>query len=172
MHLRTHAFALLVGTTLIAMFVEAGMVCADEASRQRGQYLVTFGGCNDCHTPGYFLGKADGRRFLAGSDVGFNVPGLGTFVGPNLTSDNETGLGTWSTAEIVAALQTGVTPDGRILAPVMPWHAFAHLTAEDANAIANYLRSLPPIRNQVPGPFGPNESPPISVMKVVPPRHD
>jgi mono/diheme cytochrome c family protein len=142
---------------------------ADDA-RQRGQYLVTFGGCNDCHTPGYFLGKPDENRFLGGSDVGFYVPGLGSFVGPNLTPDKETGLGNWSKAEIVTAIQTGVTPEGRILAPVMPWHAFAHLTASDANAIAEYLRSIPPVNNKVPGPFGPDEKPNVLLMKVVPPE--
>jgi hypothetical protein len=61
----------------------------------RGKYLVEFGGCNDCHTPGYFLGKADTSRYLGGSDVGFEVPD-GVYVGPNLTPDKETGLGSWS----------------------------------------------------------------------------
>jgi mono/diheme cytochrome c family protein len=60
---------------------------------ERGKYLVTFGGCLDCHTPGYFFGKPDFSRYLGGSDVGFLLPGLGIFVGPNLTPDKETGLG-------------------------------------------------------------------------------
>jgi mono/diheme cytochrome c family protein len=81
----------------------------------RGEYLVRIGGCNDCHTPGYFLGKPDPARFLAGSDVGFDLPGMGTFIGPNLTPDNETGLGSWSRDQIITAIQTGVRPDGRIL---------------------------------------------------------
>jgi hypothetical protein len=63
---------------------------------ERGQYLVNFGGCFDCHTPGYFFGKPDMARYLGGSDVGFEIPGLGVFVGPNLTPDKETGLGTWN----------------------------------------------------------------------------
>ncbi len=67
-------------------------------------------------------------RFLGGSDVGFEIPGLGVFVGPNITPDKETGIGSWTAEEIVSAIQTGVRPDGRILAPIMPWHAFAHLT--------------------------------------------
>ena len=45
-------------------------------------------------------------------------------------------------------------PDGRGLVPVMPWPAFAKLTKSDAEAIAAYLKSLRPVRNQVPGPFG------------------
>jgi len=126
-------------------------------------------GCNDCHTPGYFLGKPDMARYLGGSDVGFAIPGLGVFVGRNLTPDKETGLGAWSTAQIVAALTTGKRPDGRELAPIMPWRAFAGLTKSDAIAIAKFLQSLKPVKNAVPGPFGPTEKPTTLVMKVVPP---
>jgi hypothetical protein len=43
---------------------------------------VEFGGCNDCHTPGYFLGKPDMSRYLSGSEIGFEMPGTGVFVGP------------------------------------------------------------------------------------------
>ena len=133
----------------------------------RGEYLARLGGCNDCHTPGYFLGKPDPSRFLGGSDVGFDLPGMGTFIGPNLTPDKETGLGTWSRDEIVTAIQTGVRPDGRILAPIMPWRAFAGLTKSDAGTIADYLKSLPPVSHKVQGPFGPDEAPPVPRMMVV-----
>jgi mono/diheme cytochrome c family protein len=143
----------------------------NDARVKRGQYLVTFGGCNDCHTPGYFLGKPDTKRYLGGSDVGFYLPGLGTFYGRNLTPDKQTGLGNWSATQIVTALQTGKRPDGRVLAPVMPWRAFARLTKADAYAIAAYLKSLPPVDNQVPGPFGPTERPTSFALKVVPPDH-
>ena len=136
---------------------------------ERGKYLVQFGGCIDCHTPGYFFGKPDMPRALAGSEVGFEIPGLGVFYGPNLTSDKETGLGNWSKEQIVTALQRGLRPDGRQLVPIMPWKAFANLTKSDANAIAAYLESLPAISNKVPGPFGPTEKPTSFVMKVVPP---
>src|SRR6185503_2638804 len=116
----------------------------DRDQINRGKYLVTLGLCNDCHTPGFFFGKPDMARFLAGSEVGFEVPGLGVFHGRNLTPDVETGIGTWSADDIVKAIQTGTRPDGRILAPIMPWHAFAELTSEDAQSIAAFLRSLPP----------------------------
>jgi mono/diheme cytochrome c family protein len=135
----------------------------------RGKYLVGFGGCIDCHTPGYFFGKPDMPRALAGSEVGFEIPGLGVFYGPNLTPDKATGLGNWTKEQIVTALQQGLRPDGRQLVPIMPWKAFANLTKADANAIAAYLQSLPPLANKVPGPFGANEKPTSFVMKVVPP---
>lgn len=137
---------------------------------ERGQYLTSFGGCFDCHTPGYFFGKTEMDRYLGGSEVGFAIPGQGVFVGPNLTPDKETGLGDWTDEQIVTALQKGVRPDGRILAPIMPWRSFAKLTRDDAFAIARYLKSLPPLKNKVDGPFGPSEKPTVFVMKLVPPE--
>jgi mono/diheme cytochrome c family protein/uncharacterized protein YjiS (DUF1127 family) len=158
----------LIGASALAASFDAGH--AQDAQIKRGRYLVTLGGCNDCHTPGYLFGKPDMARFLGGSDVGFEIPGLGTFYGPNLTPDGETGLGNWSTNEIATAITTGKRPDGRILAPVMPWHAFASLTGPDIYAIAVFLKSLPAVSHKVPGPFGPNETPTSFVMKVVPPK--
>jgi mono/diheme cytochrome c family protein len=158
-------FACAIAAALISL--SSGALAQDAVAR--GKYLVNFGGCHDCHTPGYFFGKPDEKRALSGSEVGFEMPGLGVFHGPNLTPDKETGLGSWSNDEIVAALQTGVRPDGRILAPIMPWKAFAQLTKDDAMAIALYLKSIPAVQNKVPGPFGPTQTPTSFVMKIVPP---
>jgi mono/diheme cytochrome c family protein len=161
--------------TLIRMFFAAMWVvaaCAGasaESPVERGKYLVTFGGCGDCHTPGHFLGHPDMAKYLAGSDVGFALPGAGVFVGPNLTPDKATGLGGWTPAQISTAITTGVRPDGRILEPIMPWRDFAHLSKSDALAIADYLKSLPPISNKVAGPFGPTEKATVFVMTVLPP---
>lgn len=151
----------------LALMVPASLArAADSETIARGQYLVAIGGCGDCHTPGHFLGNPDMSRLLGGSDVGFEVPGLGKFYGPNLTPD-ATGLGGWSEAEIVTALRTGTRPDGRQLAPAMPWMGLAALTDEDALAIAAFLKSLPPVANKVPGPFGPTEKTGGFVMRVV-----
>jgi len=160
--------AAMLAAALAAAFASAAD--AQTAQVKRGKYLVTFGGCMDCHTPGYFFGKPDMARYLAGSEVGFEIPGLGVFAGPNLTPDKETGLGGWTDAQIIAAMQKGVRPDGRMLAPIMPWRAFANMTAADVRAVVAYLRTLPPVKNKVPGPFGPSEKPTTFVMKVVPPE--
>jgi mono/diheme cytochrome c family protein len=135
----------------------------------RGKYLVTLGGCHDCHTPGYFFGKPDMDRFLGGSEVGFEIPGLGVFVGPNITPDKETGIGNWSNDEIVTAITAGKRPDGRMLASIMPWHAFANLAKDDAMAIAAFLKSLKPVSHKVPGPFGPDERVTTFMFRILPP---
>ena len=157
----------LAGTILLAGLLNSH-ARADEAQIERGKYLAGIAGCGDCHTPGYLLGNPDMTRYLGGSDVGFEIPGLGVFHGPNLTAD-KTGLGDWTAEQIVTAITTGKRPDGRELAPIMPWRNLASLKPEDSAAIAAYLKSLAPISNKVPGPFGPNEKSKGFVMKVVPP---
>jgi mono/diheme cytochrome c family protein len=141
---------------------------ADDAQVARGHYLVTIAGCSDCHTPGALLGSPDMKRYLGGSDVGFAIPGAGVFVGQNLTADKETGLGKWTDAQIITAFRTGKTPEGRVLSPVMPYPALSHLSDEDAQAIVAFLKSLPPVSNQVKN-FGPDDKPTISVSTVLPP---
>ena len=159
-------------TRLVAAAMVAAAPCLSAHSAdtqvERGKYLVQIAGCSDCHTPGSLMGKPDTSRYLGGSDVGFAIPGHGVFVGPNLTPDKETGLGAWTDQQIVTAITKGVRPDGRVLAPIMPWEGFSHLTPPDALAIAAYLKSLPAMKNKVPGPFGPADKPSVFVMTVLP----
>ena len=98
-----------------------------------------------------------------------SCPASASSTAPISRPDKETGLGTWTDAQVLTALQTGVRPDGRVLAPIMPWRAFASLTKQDAEAIVAFLRSVPPVSHKAPGPFGPSETPTSFVMKVVPP---
>ncbi|HLH48431.1 MAG TPA: cytochrome c [Roseiarcus sp.] len=155
------------GLLLFALLAASPTARADDPQIERGKYLVQISGCSDCHTPGGMLGQPDMARYLGGSDVGFAIPGVGIYLGQNLTPDQETGLGAWSDEQIIAAIRTGKRPDGRTLSEVMPYPSFAHLTDQDAQAIAAFLKSLPPIRNKVPGPFGPNEKATTFVSVVI-----
>ena len=152
----------------LAAFESASLAWADSAQVERGRYLVIIAGCSDCHTPGALLGAPDMKRYLGGSDVGFSIPSQGVFVGENLTPDRQTGLGDWTSEQIIAAIRAGKTPAGRKLSPVMPYAAFSHLTDADAEAIAAFLKSLPPINNKVRN-FGQNETVTVSVSAVLPP---
>jgi mono/diheme cytochrome c family protein len=136
---------------------------------KRGKYLAAIMDCGGCHTNGALAGKPDPKLELAGSEVGFGMPGVGVFYPPNLTPDPETGLGTWSEADIVKAVRTGVRPDGRELAPVMPWRSYAALTDADARALAAYLKSLPPVRHQAPPLAGASEKAPAPYLTVAEP---
>ncbi|MBV8840218.1 MAG: c-type cytochrome [Alphaproteobacteria bacterium] len=163
--MRTIARHALVSIVAVLGIVSSKAQAGDAA---RGKYLVTVMSCNDCHTPGYFFGKPDMARFLGGSDVGFEIPGLGVFHGPNLTPDKDTGLGSWTDAQVATALTTGKRPDGRELAPIMPYRAFATLAKDDIDAIVAFLRTLAPVKNKVEGPYGSAEQSAGFVMKIVP----
>jgi mono/diheme cytochrome c family protein len=155
-------------TTCFSGIAEA----ADKPNQQlvsRGYYLSQLGNCEHCHTPGHFLGKRDQSKTLSGSDVGFWDPNLGTVIGPNITPDDETGIGTWTPQDIRLALTTGERPDGRLLSPVMPWADLAQLQEPDILALVEYLKSLKPVKNRVPGPFGPAEAVPVHTLRLAPP---
>lgn len=136
----------------------------------RGQYLATIMDCGGCHTGGVLMGRPDPARYLAGSEVGFQIPGLGVFYPPNLTADEATGLGAWSEADILLALREGIRPDGRELAPAMPWRSYAAISEEDGQALAAYLKSLPAVAFKAPGPFGPEEKPSAPYLTMAMPR--
>ncbi len=115
------------------------------------------------------MGAPDMKRYLGGSDVGFSIPGQGVFVGQNLTPDKETGLGQWTSDQIVTAIRTGKRPDGRELSGVMPWAAFSHLTDKDAEAIAAFLKSIPAVSHKNEGPLTSSQKATVSVSTILPP---
>ena len=143
---------------------------AAESKLERGKYLATIMDCTGCHTPGALIGKPDMARYLGGADVGFQIPTVGVFYAPNLTPDRETGLGAWSEQEIIDAVRKGVRPDGRMLAPMMPYPSYGAMSDADAAALAAYLKSLPPVRHKAPGPVGPAEKAPAPYLTLVVPH--
>jgi mono/diheme cytochrome c family protein len=162
-------FGLTFCAALAAIASPPSPTLADEAQVARGRYLVTIAGCSDCHTPGALIGAADMKRYLGGSDIGFSIPGLGVFVGQNLTPDKDTGIGSWTGEQIVAAIRTGKKPDGGQLSGVMPYPAFSRLSDEDAQAIAAFLKSIPAVDHKNEGPIKPGEPVTINVSAVLPP---
>ena len=124
----------------------------------RGEYLATIMVCADCHSGRLADGHIDPARYLAGGSAGFEIPGMGVFWPPNLTSDPKTGLGDWSAADIAAAIRDGVRPDGRVLAPIMPSEFYRVLTETDMADLVAYLQSLAPVEHQVPAPIGATEA--------------
>jgi hypothetical protein len=123
-----------LGIGALALGVLAQQALAQSPQVKRGLYLVDIAGRNDCHTPGSFLGKRDVSRRLGGSDVGFSLPGMGVFVGPNLTPDKKTGLLWQRGAASIPCVCTHWS--SRILwRPIMPYNDFANLTKEDALAL-------------------------------------
>ena len=157
----------LLAVVTLCLVAAAGAAYAQDAVQRRGAYLVAIMDCTGCHTQGALAGRPDPALHLAGSTIGFGAPDLGVFYPPNLTPDPETGLGDWSEGDIVRAIRTGQRPDGRQLAPMMPWRSYAALTDEDAAAVAAYLKSLPPVRHAVAPPAGPGQAAPAPYLGVV-----
>ncbi len=117
---------------------------------QRGEYLVrAVGHCGECHTPRTRTYATDNSRFLAGNPKGPEDAEV-----PNITPDRQTGL-TWSAEEITEYLGTGNKPDGDVADGLMAevihgtLAGYKDLTKADRLAIAEYLKSIPPVRNKV-----------------------
>lgn len=148
----------------VSTFVLAAGAAHAADKTKRGEYLATIMDCGGCHTRGALTGKPEANFHLAGSQVGFQIPELGVFYPPNLTPDQETGLGSWTRADIVKAVRAGLRPDGRKLVPVMPYHNYGKLTDRDADALAAYLQSLKPVRHAVPAITQKPEAPYLTVV--------
>jgi cytochrome c553 len=119
------------------------------ATAEYGGYLSQHVGlCADCHTQRTgLMQKPDKSRLFAG----MTKPPNGFPANPsNLTPDPQTGIGKWSEADFIQTIRTGVTPDGVHLHPFMPWQQNRRMSDDDLRAIYRYLRTLPPIQNEVP----------------------
>jgi mono/diheme cytochrome c family protein len=126
---------------------------APKAGRERGRYLVDHVSlCGDCHTPRNSLGVPKQSLYLAGASQ--DIGPLGEAV-PNITPDTDTGIGRWKLEEIAELLLTGTKPDFDNVQGLMDeviqgtTHGYKDMTREDALAIADYLKSIPPIKNRI-----------------------
>jgi len=105
----------------------------------RGAYLARAGDCMACHTARGGASYAGGRAIL--------TP-FGAIHSPNITPDNETGIGRWSADDFWRALHNGKGKDGKLLYPAFPYPDYTRVTRSDADAMFAYLRSLPPVRQE------------------------
>jgi cytochrome c553 len=163
-------------------FAQAGG--ASKEQLRRGEYLAGYGGCSDCHTPKLMTKEGpipDKARLLSGHPASAKLPAvpagvlgpdqwgaltnndLTAWAGPwgvsfaaNLTPDKDTGLGGWTADQFIKTMRTGKHLGvGRPILPPMPWYDVAVLTDQDLKALFAYLKSLKPVRNQVPHPMAP-----------------
>jgi mono/diheme cytochrome c family protein len=128
----------------------------DREAIARGRYLVELLGCGSCHTDGALIGEPNMERSLAGSRVGiaysnpleYRRPGI--VFPPNITPDDETGIGTWSDRQIAAAVRAGSGRHGKGRILVMPWQGYSKISDNDIMAIVGYLRRIEPVPFRVP----------------------
>ena len=124
---------------------------APAGGQARGEYLVrAVGHCGECHTPRTMTMAPDNSRFLAGTSKGPEDQTI-----PNITPDPDTGIGKWSVEEIADYLGTGNKPDGDVAGGLMieviegTLAGYKDMTRADLLAIAQYLKSIPAVRNKI-----------------------
>lgn len=122
----------------------------------RGEYLVELLGCGACHTDGALAGDPDFERSLAGSQTGIaytdplGEKNPGVIYPPNITPDDDTGIGTWTDLQIANAIRAGIGRHAGRRIAWMPWQGYARISDDDVDAIVSYLRSIKAVRHKVP----------------------
>lgn len=126
--------------------IPAEAIPAHPGNLAKGELLFNAGGCHSCHLPtkesGFDIASVAGGTPL-------KTP-VGTLYPPNITSDKETGIGNYSDADFVNAMQRGIGKHGEHLIPAFPYTSYVHMTMNDVLDIKAYLMSLPAVRNAVP----------------------
>jgi mono/diheme cytochrome c family protein len=121
-----------------------------ETSLERGSYLVnTIMTCGNCHSPKGPPAAVAGKDFSGG--LRFNEPPFDV-TASNITPDKETGIGSWSAADIKRLLLQNVRPNGTSIV-VMPTGFYNILLPSDLDAIVAYVQSIKPVKNKVPDPI-------------------
>src|SRR6516225_104018 len=136
MEMRNLMALVLAACTTVAIAVGAAEDSQPFETIERGRYLAVLGDCVGCHTaPG-------GKPFAGGAAL--ETP-FGALIGPNITPDVATGIGSWSEEDFRRAMHEGIAKNGARLYPAMPYPAYTKVTRDDVSAIFAYLRSLDPV---------------------------
>jgi cytochrome c553 len=162
---------------LVLVFSATGLLAANtkkslkQSRIERGRYLTTIAGCNDCHTPKLnaqmqpdmsrqFSGRppttmapakpANPGEIAASPDLTAWYGPWGVSYAANLTPDPVTGIGKrYNEASFIKTLRTGKKPEGEDLLPPMPWPMIGQMTDEDLKSVYAYLCSIKPVSNNV-----------------------
>lgn len=162
------------GTIAVLVLVSMGWATEPQVateSIERGAYLVEgIAGCGNCHTPRDQQGALIEDMNLAGAFV--IEEAAFTAYAPNITPDEQTGIGGWTDEQIGRAIREGVRPDGRILGPPMAFAFYREISDSDLQSIVAYLRTVPAVSNVVPRtefniPLPPSWGPPVENVPEV-----
>jgi len=105
----------------------------------KGEYLARAGDCVACHT------VPNGPVFAGGRAM---ATPFGNLYVPNITPDDDTGIGLWTPDEFYRMMHTGISRDGKLLYPAMPFASYTQVTRDDSDAIFAYLMSVPPVKQK------------------------
>lgn len=170
-----NGFRRIAGVAMLGGLLAGAGAQAEESLLERGTYLMqSIVACGNCHTPKGPKGEIPGMELAGWAEIESN-PAF-TASAPNITPDEETGIGGWTDAEIAAAIREGRRPDGTIIGPPMPIALYRGLSDRDVDAIVAYMRQVKPVRNEVPAsvyniPLPPAYGPPVASVPE-PDRND
>jgi len=127
----------------IPQVVPASALAPHTPDLANGKEIFYAGGCTSCHA----VPKQDDKTRLGGG-LALRSP-FGTFYVPNISSDKKDGIGGWSEAQFVTALNKGTSPDGEHYYPAFPYTSYQHITFDDLRDLFAFLKTLPPVAGRV-----------------------
>lgn len=134
--------------------LETSVAFANAGDASLGEAVFYAGGCASCHAaPG---AKGDDKLMLSGGRE-FPSP-FGTFYAPNISPDEENGIGNWSAYDLANAMIKGVSPEGQHYYPAFPYTSYARVKVEDIVDLKAFMDGLPISqrtnqRHELPFPF-------------------
>ena len=140
--------ALVIAAVVVFLWLQPGALpnnpnaVAANATTQvinRGEYLARAGDCVACHT------TPNGKAFAGGRPM---ATPFGALYVPNITPDDDTGIGKWTAEDFYRMMHKGVSKDGTLLYPAMPFASYTKVTRADSDAIFSYLMSVTPVKQQ------------------------
>lgn len=116
----------------------------EKGDAARGERIFWAGGCTSCHARP--KSEGDARLELAGG-LELKTP-FGTFVPPNISSDPQDGIGSWSAEEFGSAMLRGVSPDGRHYYPAFPYASYIRMKPSDVADLYAFMKTLPAVQGR------------------------
>ncbi len=171
--MKIRAFAVAFAAALSLGLISGAQNASAETLLERGTYLMeSIVACGNCHTPKGPNGEIPGME-LAGMSPFEKNPAFDANA-PNITQDKEMGIGSWTDEQIIASIREGKRPDGSIIGPPMPIGLYRGLSDWDVQAIVAYLRTVKPVKNEIPKsvyriPLPPAYGPPVGSVPSVSP---
>jgi mono/diheme cytochrome c family protein len=121
--------------------IPSSALSAHQSDLANGRTMFLSGGCASCHAPN----QEDRTRLLGGVEL--KSP-FGIFYSPNISPDPVDGIGGWSEADFVTAMQKGTSPTGNHYYPSFPYTSYQRMKQEDVRDLFAYLKTLPAVQGK------------------------
>ncbi len=115
-------------------------IASHKVDLKNGQILYNAGGCISCHRPA----KGVKAQNLPSGGAVLKTP-VGLFFPPNITPDEKTGIGRWSSLQFLNAMKRGLSPEGKHYFPAFPYTSYTHMSVGDLLDLQAYLNTLKPV---------------------------